>query len=116
MWVNVQDDIAIIGVTDDLQHIVGELESVDLPMVGDELEIDEDCVAFHVGPELYGLPSPLTGRVEEVNEALLDDPGKIFLAPYTSGWLYKMEYDEPEELELLMSDRDYVEFLEETDE
>jgi glycine cleavage system H protein len=116
MWVSIHDTEATVGVTEDLQHLISEIESVDLPMIDDEVEMDIECMAFHLATELHHLICPLTGRVTAVNEALLDHPERVFLSPYKDGWLFKMEVDEPDELEMLMSSDEYVAFLEENEE
>ncbi len=114
VWVKTHDHTATVGLADDLQHEITAIESIDLPLVDDELEMDLDCVTLHLADvELYHIPSPLTGRVIEVNADALDQPEQIFLSPYERGWLFKMEYDEPDELEMLMSSTEYAAFLEE---
>lgn len=116
LWVKITDGTATVGLTDDFQHQVSQVESVDLPIVDDELEMDVECMVLHLPTELYHLNSPLTGRVLEVNRQLLDSPEKMFLSPYDEGWLFEMEYDEPDEVEMLMSSEDYEDFLEEHEE
>jgi len=54
--------------------------------------------------------SPLTGRVLELNKAIQDNPNLIHLAPHKN-WLFKMEYDDQDELDLLMSGTQYSRFL-----
>lgn len=116
MWVELNDDIANVGITEDLQHyLTDELESIELPLVGDELEMDVECMAMHIGSELYGIKSPLTGRIVKVNTSLLDDPEQVFTSPYRDGWLFQMELDEPDEVEMLMSSDDYAAYLEESE-
>ena len=109
LWVNCDDNTAVLGVTEDLQEDVEDLASIDLPLVGDELEIDAFCVVLHHGEEQQlDLPCPLTGRVIAVNERLATEPEQLFVAPYGDGWLFKMEFDEPEELEMLMTAEEYT--------
>src|SRR3990170_3198014 len=59
------------------------------------------------------LPSPVTGTVRAVNEAIRDDPSLINVDPYGKGWLVEVEIDEPEELERMMNGEDYETFVEE---
>ena len=59
------------------------------------------------------LPSPVTGTVRAVNEAIRDDPSLINVDPYGKGWIVEVEIDEPEDLERLMSGDQYETFVEE---
>ena len=58
---------ARIGVTEELANRLGHLLGVDMPMVGDELEMDNPCVHFHrTKNSIYDLPAPLTGRHNQI--------------------------------------------------
>jgi glycine cleavage system H protein len=59
------------------------------------------------------LPSPVTGTVRAVNEAIRDDPSLINVDPYGKGWIVEVEIEDPEEIERLMSGEDYETFVEE---
>jgi glycine cleavage system H protein len=115
LWIDLRGNLATVGTTEDLQHFMSPIESVDLPLLEDELEMEVECMAFHLATEVYHVRSPLTGRVTAVNEVLLDHPERIFLSPYKEGWLFKMEVDEPDEVEMLMSAEEYVAFLEDAE-
>jgi len=105
-----QSGIATVGVSEFLVEEVDEILSIDMPMVGDELEMDSLCVHLHRDTSIRHLQSPLTGRVTEINRDVLDNPNLLHLAPYRH-WLFRMEYDEPDELEMLMSAAQYVRHL-----
>jgi len=117
MWVKIDEDQqeAVVGVTEDYIEEVPEIISIDMPMVGDELEMDADCLHLHVrAPDLTILHAPLSGRVTEINRDVLDTPELLHAAPYKR-WLFKMEYDEVEELEMLMIAKRYEYFLDHVD-
>ncbi|MGN0879384.1 MAG: glycine cleavage system protein H [Oligosphaeraceae bacterium] len=111
-WVQADPEThqAFIGITDYLADTVGLIVSVDLPQVDDELEMDAFCAQLHLSKRILSLRSPLTGRVLEVNEEVQDNPSLLSLDPYRN-WLYRMEYDEDEELELLMGSARYARFV-----
>lgn len=62
--------------------------------------------------ELY---APFSGSVSEVNHELLDNPSLINDDPYDAGWLLEISIDDPDELKLLMSADDYLEYVESRD-
>lgn len=101
-WVKVNNDIALIGITDELHDILESIEAVDLPKKGDELFIGDNSVTIHHKGGLYDLPCPLTGIVTKVNPSLRYKPELLQVSPYKDGWLFEMEIDEPDELELLL--------------
>ena len=112
VWVKVEEKRhrARVGITEELAEKLREILSIDMPMVGDELEMDEPCLHLHRDKSIHSLASPLTGRITEINKEVLDKPGLIFLEPYVN-WLFCMEYDEDEELEMLMNAHQYATYL-----
>lgn len=101
---------ASIGLTDFLTEELDVIDSIDLPAVGDELEMDSFCLHLHVHNHIRHVRSPLTGRVLELNKDIQDNPNLIHLSPHKN-WLFKMEYDDQDELDLLMSSAQYTRFL-----
>ena len=112
LWVRMSadDGTAEIGVTEELVEHLGEILSIDMPMVGDELDVGSYCLHLHLQTRIHHLRSPLTGRVTEINREVLDNASLLHLSPYTH-WLYRMEYDDEEEVHLLMSADQYTRFL-----
>lgn len=102
--------LARVGITEELANRLRGLLGVDMPMVGDELEIDAPCLHFHRQTSIHDLPAPLTGRVLEINRDVLDTPSLLALEPYRH-WLYCMEYDELEEIDMLMNAHQYATYL-----
>jgi len=112
LWVEADEDerVATVGITEELLDRLVEVVSVDMPMLGDELDIDTFCIHLHLENRIHHLRSPLTGRVVEINREVLDNASLLHLAPYTN-WLYRMEFDDADELHLLMSAAQYAKYL-----
>ncbi len=112
LWVRIEraEHTATVGVTEELAEQLGKILSVDMPMVGDELDMESFCIHLHLANRIHHLRSPLTGRVLEINREVLDSAGLLHISPYDN-WLYRMEFDDPEELHLLMSPEQYTRFL-----
>ena len=100
----------LIGVTDYVTDEFDEIDSLDLPLVGDELEMDSLSIHIHIRNRIKHFRCPLTGRVLEVNQDVLDDPGLLYL-DWQKNWLFKMEFDDRDELDLLMSGSQYTKYL-----
>jgi glycine cleavage system H protein len=111
-WANIKDDTAIVGISDELQEILQFINEIDLPKIGDEVEMDTECVTLNYDAGTYDLPSPLTGRVTKVNNELRYNSELIHSSCYKDGWLFEMEYDELDELEMLYSAEEYEDEIE----
>ncbi|MBO4619598.1 MAG: hypothetical protein J5654_05750, partial [Victivallales bacterium] len=117
VWVYVESNraekhYAKVGITDYLVEELANIENIDLPLEDDELEIDVPVILLHTGLRKKQVRCPLTGRVLEVNQEVLDDPTLLF-KDYRANWLFRMEFDEPDELDLLMSGLQYARYLDE---
>jgi len=102
--------LARIGITEELANKLQEILGIDMPMVGDELEMDAPCLHIHRATSISYLSAPLSGRVTQINKDVLDNPRLIALDPYTH-WLFSMEYDEEEELDMLLTASQYAAHL-----
>ena len=104
------DNVAYVGITDYLADELGGIDSIDVPLEGDELEMDSLVIHIHVRNRIRHFRCPLTGRVLAVNQDVLDDPALIYL-DWHEAWLFKMEYDDPDETSQLMNGQQYTRYL-----
>ncbi|HWS15377.1 MAG TPA: glycine cleavage system protein GcvH [Candidatus Methylomirabilis sp.] len=113
VWVVEIGPTVRLGISDYGQEQLGEILSAALCEVGKFLEPGDTFGEVESQKTVIELPSPVTGTVRAVNEAIRDDPSVINVDPYGKGWLVEVEIDEPEELERLMSSESYETFVEE---
>ena len=113
VWVLEMGPPVRIGISDYGQEQLGEILSAALCEVGRFLEPGDTFGEVESQKTVIELPSPVTGTVRAVNEAIRDDPSVINVDPYGKGWLVEVEIDEPEELERLMNSESYETFVEE---
>jgi glycine cleavage system H protein len=110
-WVRVDGDFAYIGVTDFAQHSMGDIVFVEMPEIGDDV-IAEDALgvveSVKAASDVY---SPVSGKVIETNESLVDSPELINSEPYDS-FLAKLEMSNSDELKELMTEDEYEVFCE----
>jgi glycine cleavage system H protein len=114
VWVKVEhkeDCLARIGITEFMQEELPEILSLDLPMPAEEMEIDDPSIHLHCEDGIHDVRIPLTGRIHEVNQELLDSPELLHVAPYQH-WIVSIEYDEEHELELMLDAERYVSYTE----
>ena len=110
-WVRVDGDVATIGVTDFAQNALGDVVFVELPETGKDLSPgDEACVVESVkaASEVY---APISGVVSDVNSALEDTPDLVNSDPEGEGWFFKLTLSNASELDALMSEAEYKDFI-----
>ncbi len=108
IWVRVEGNKAVIGITDYAQMELGKITGVELPDVGDELDQEDSFGSVEARKTVAELYAPLTGQVLEVNEELSVSPELLNEDPFDSGWIAIINISDHEELNLLMSVEDYV--------
>ena len=106
-WVNVEDNVATIGITDHAQSQLGELVFVELPEVDDELKSGEEAGTLESVKTASDFYSPLSGKIVDSNIELADSPEMVNESPYGDGWLFKIELSDSSELDSLLSADDY---------
>ncbi|WCG23642.1 glycine cleavage system protein GcvH [Vagococcus lutrae] len=91
-WVAFSEDkkVATVGITDFAQDQLGDIVFVGLPEIGDVVNMGDSLADIESVKSVSDIYSPVSGKVVEVNEALLDQPELVNEAPYDQ-WLFKIE-------------------------
>ena len=111
-WVLIEEDVVTIGITDFAQDQLGDVVFVELPEVGDQLEIGKTLGVVESVKAVSDVYAPLSGEVVEINEALPDEPELLNTSAYEDGWMLKLKLSSPSELDSLMDAAEYQEFIE----
>jgi glycine cleavage system H protein len=106
-WVKLEENIAIVGITDYAQSELGDIVFVELPSMGKEVKQMEPFGTIEAVKAVSDLFSPVTGKVIEVNSALDDDPMVINRDPYGEGWMIKVELSDQSQLDDLLDASSY---------
>lgn len=110
-WVKkVNEEEVLIGITDFAASELGSVVFVDLPEVGDELECGTDFGAVESVKAASDLLAPVSGEVLEVNEDIIGEPEMVNEDAF-SAWFIKVKLSKPEELNELLSAKQYEETL-----
>jgi glycine cleavage system H protein len=112
-WVRAEDDYLVIGVTDFAQEELGDIVFVELPEVEEEFDKDDSFGVLESVKAVSDTFIPVSGRIIEINENLLDNPELINDDPFGEGWLIKVDPADDSELDELLSAEEYAEFIEE---
>lgn len=112
-WVKVEsDEVALIGISAHAAETLGDIVFVELPEIDDSIQQFEKMGEIESVKAVSDLFSPITGKVLEVNAELIDQPEKINESAETSGWMIKVVLSDSSELENLMSETEYLQFVE----
>ncbi|MEP6634641.1 MAG: glycine cleavage system protein GcvH, partial [Luteimonas sp.] len=88
-WARVEGDGKItVGISDHAQGLLGDLVYVDLPAVGDRVEVGNACAVVESVKAASDVYTPITGTVTAVNSALADKPETINEDAYGEGWIF----------------------------
>ena len=110
-WVRVDGGIATVGITDHAQNALGDVVFVDLPQVGREVTVGEAIAVVESVKAASDVYAPLSGRIVEVNDRLVENPALINTAATAEGWFFRIEPSAPLP-EDLMDEAGYHAFVE----
>ena len=112
-WVRVEENTALIGITDFAQAELGDVVYVELPEVGLEVEANNTFGVVESVKAVSDLFAPVSGVVTEVNTTLEDEPELVNSDPYEDGWMIRVEMKDELELSDLLEADSYRAFTEE---
>ena len=110
VWVRIEDQHVFLGLTNFAQGELGQIISVDLPEMGDEVERGEPFAELESVATVSELIAPVSGTVLTVNADLEDHPSIINEDPYNEGWLIEVRLKNDSEVESLMDMDEYYHF------
>ena len=103
-WININNDVATIGITDYAQSELGDIIFIEFPNIGDELHSQDTMGTIEAVKTVADLFAPIDGTIIEINKLLEDCPENINNDPYDSGWIVKIKMHNKNTSHLLNSD------------
>ena len=110
-WIEVDGDSATIGITDYAQGQLGDIVFVEVPAAGTALAKGKEAAVVESVKAASDVYAPVSGTVTEGNAALEDDPALVNTAPESDGWFFKLTIADLAELDGLMDEAKYKEFV-----
>jgi glycine cleavage system H protein len=110
-WVLVEDNVATVGITDYAQDQLGDIVFVELPAIDDKVSKEDAFGVVESVKAVSDIYAPVSGKVLEVNDDLPDNPEMVNEDAYGDGWMIKIEMNDPEELQDLMTAAEYEEYV-----
>jgi glycine cleavage system H protein len=112
-WARREGQTAVVGITDYAQSQLGDVVYVELPEVGEEYRRGDALGVVESVKATSDIYAPLSGKVVEINQALMDDPAVVNRDPYGEGWMVRLELLDPAEWEELLDAAAYARLMEE---
>lgn len=107
-WVRLEDDNqVVVGITAYAQAALGDMIFVELPGQGIVVTVGDDCAVVESVKAAADVFAPVGGAVLAINEELETHPELINQDPYGGGWLFRLQLQEPAELDALMDAEAY---------
>jgi len=110
-WLRVEGDTATIGISDYAQEQLGDVVYVELPEIGQNFSAGAQAAVVESVKAASEIYVPAGGEVVEVNNALDDNPALVNSDATGQGWFIKLKLDNAAELEALMDENSYQEFI-----
>ena len=111
-WVRVEGNKAYVGLTNYAQHHLGSIVYAEAPEIDDEVKKGEAYGVVESVKAASDLNAPVSGKIVEVNEEVVDAPEKFNEDPWTN-WFVAIELSDVAELDSLLKPEDYKKLLEE---
>lgn len=90
-WLEIEDDVAKVGITTFAAEALGDIVFVQLPAVGDAVTAGEACGELESTKSVSDIYAPVDGEVIEINQAVVDDPASVNLDSFGNGWLLRIK-------------------------
>ncbi|MFX0021634.1 MAG: glycine cleavage system protein GcvH [Candidatus Hermodarchaeota archaeon] len=110
-WIKIEDSVAIIGLTDFAQHQLGDIVFVELPEIGMVFEKGSNVAEIESVKAVGDLIMPLSGEIIAINDDVANNPEVVNTSPYEKGWMIKIKFSHPSEIDELLSNEEYKEII-----
>jgi glycine cleavage system H protein len=110
-WIRVEGDIATIGISNHAQEQLGDIVFAEVPETGRRVNKGQEAAVVESVKAASDVYAPVSGEVVEGNQAVADDPALVNSDPEGQGWFFKLKLDNPGELDGLMDEGAYRDWV-----
>lgn len=110
-WIRVDGDIATVGISDHAQEALGDIVFVEVPEAGRRVSKGQEVAVVESVKAASDVYAPVSGEVTEGNQAIADDPALVNSDPEGQGWFFKVKLDNSGELDDLMDETAYRDWV-----
>lgn len=109
-WVDLDGDVATVGITDFAQEQLGDVVFVELPDIGKSFAKGDEAAVVESVKAAAEVYAPISGEIVAVNDLLVDDPALVNSSATQNGWFFKIKFSDAGELDGLMDEDAYKAF------
>ena len=106
-WVRIEDNIAIVGITDFAQGELGDIVYLEIDTLDSQIDSNEVFGTVEAVKTVSDLFMPIAGKVIEVNASLEDKPELVNEDPYGEGWIIKIDISEQSQIDSFLKPSEY---------
>ena len=110
-WIRVDGDTATVGISNHAQEALGDIVFAEVPDAGRRLSKGQEAAVVESVKAASDVYAPVSGEVIEGNPAIADDPAIINRDPEGEGWFFKLKLDDAGEVDGLMDEAAYRDFV-----
>ena len=110
-WIRVDGDTATIGISNHAQEALGDIVFAEVPEAGRRVSKGQETAVVESVKAASDVYAPVSGEIVEGNQAVADDPALINSDPEGQGWFFKLKLDNPGELDGLMDEAAYRQWI-----
>ncbi|MBB6123570.1 glycine cleavage system protein GcvH [Sphingobium subterraneum] len=110
-WVDVEGEIATVGITEYAQGQLGDIVFVELPVEGATFTKGDDAAVVESVKAASDVYAPVSGEVLEINGELEAEPALVNSDAEEDGWFFKLRLTDASELDSLMNESAYDKFV-----
>jgi glycine cleavage system H protein len=110
-WIRVEGDTATVGISNHAQEQLGDIVFAEVPETGRRLAKGEEAAVVESVKAASDVYSPVSGEVLDGNSKVADDPSIVNSDPEGEGWFFKLKLDDQSELDGLMDESAYREWV-----
>lgn len=110
-WIRVDGDTATIGISNHAQEQLGDIVFAEVPEAGRRVRKGDEAAVVESVKAASDVYAPVSGEVLEGNSKVADDPSLVNSDPQGKGWFFKLRLEDPSELDGLMNENAYSDWV-----
>lgn len=110
-WLDADGDVVTVGISAHAAEQLGDVVFVELPEVGTQVSKDDEIVVIESVKAASDILAPIDGEIVEVNEAIVENPGKVNEDPEGDSWFFRIKADDLNQMDDYMDEAAYKDFI-----
>ncbi len=110
-WLKPEGDEITVGITEHAANELGDIVFIELPEVGTTVAKDDEIVVIESVKAASDITAPVDGEITAVNDAIVDEPGKVNEDAMGEAWFFRIKPSDPSQMDDYMDEDAYKTFI-----